>query len=728
MELEGLNPEQKKAVETISGPLLILAGAGSGKTRVITYRIANLIRNHSVYPNQILAVTFTNKAAAEMRHRCRELLTTADSEPLIRTFHSLCLYLLRREGKVLNIGSNFTVYDSDMQESLIKEILKSKEMDTKEFKPSTLANIFSQTKDSFQTAEEYAKKNDEDSYSKAISSVFLSYEREKEKRNGLDFGDLILKTVILFRDYPVVLEKYQKLWKYVMVDEYQDTNKIQYHLVQALVSSHKNICVVGDDDQSIYSWRGADISNILNFHKDYPESVIVKLEENYRSTKTIIQSAAALISKNKHRTNKTLRTNNPTGEKIKLTSYQNELEEAEGIISKIVSKYRSRNKYSDFAIFYRTNSQSRYFEEVLRKKAIPYKIFGGFRFFDRKEVKDLIAYLSVIVNPVDSTSLLRIINSPPRGIGETTVSRLVELSINLGKSLFECLIETHPSIKKGTALKLKSLHRTLSSAMEDLEIKTPSEIAYEISEHSGYREHLENEGTEDGFSRLENINEFVNALKEFEETNPDATLEEYLGNISLITSEDNNKELSDYVILMTVHNAKGLEFPHVFMAGMEEGTFPHFLAGDSPEGLEEERRLAYVAITRAREILDISFSRFTRKFGEVEARIPSRFLEEIPSEHLAGDHIESRYGVRTPARGPKAEQMIKDEPKFESTSAKNSQNKNFEVGIRVRHKVYGEGKIMSVSGVGDNRKVEVRFGAHVEKKFLLAYTPLEILS
>ncbi|TGN18504.1 ATP-dependent helicase [Leptospira idonii] len=731
MDLTGLNPEQTKAVVTVDGPVLILAGAGSGKTRVITYRIAKLVIDEKVYPNRILAVTFTNKAAQEMRERCHSLLDTSNSEPFIKTFHSLCLYILRREGKVLGLGSNFTVYDSDMQESLIKEILKKKDLDTKEFRPAHLGNLFSGAKDSFQTAEDYSRKNDHDSYARTVSEVFLAYENEKQKRNALDFGDLILKTVLLFRDFPLILEKYQNQWKYVMVDEYQDTNKIQYHLVKQLASSHRNICVVGDDDQSIYSWRGADISNILNFSSDYPDALIVKLEENYRSTKTIIETAASIISNNSRRTDKTLRTNNPQGEKIRVTAYQNETEESAGILQKIV-KYKTGNtRYSDNAVFYRTNSQSRYFEEAFRKKGIPYKIFGGFRFFDRKEVKDLVAYLSVIVNPVDSTSLLRIINSPPRGIGDTTIGRLTQFSIDEGISLFECLSRKIPDVKKGTAGKLKDLSKLFEDMIEEHEKKaSPSEITYEVLERSGYREFLENEGTEEAISRLENLNEFVNALKEYEETTPDPSLEEYLGNISLITSEDNTKDLADYVILMTVHNAKGLEFKNVYMAGMEEGTFPHFLASDSKDGLEEERRLCYVAVTRAREKLEISVSRYTRKFGEVEARIPSRFLEEIPKEYLIGEWIESAYGVRRPERTPQASGISTKgtpEDKYESISAQKSSGE-YRVGIRVRHKVYGEGKIISISGTGDNRKVEVRFGAHTEKKFLLAYTPLEIIS
>jgi DNA helicase-2/ATP-dependent DNA helicase PcrA len=724
----GLNPEQERAVTTVTGPVLILAGAGSGKTRVITYRIARLINEHSVFPNRILAVTFTNKAAQEMRERCHLLLGESKQEPFIRTFHSLCLYILRREGKNLGLGNNFTVYDSDMQESLIKELLKKNDIDTKEFRPSHLANLFSKAKDSFQTAEEFAKEASDDRYGKTVAKIFLAYEKEKFARNAVDFGDLILSCVILFRDFPMILEKYQSYWQYLMVDEYQDTNKIQYHLVKQLASQHHNICVVGDDDQSIYSWRGADISNILNFNKDYPDSLVVKLEENYRSTKTIIDTAAKLIANNSRRTEKTLFTNNVLGEKIRLTTFQNETEEANGILQKILKIKKPGTRYADNAIFYRTNSQSRYFEEAFRKKGIPYKIFGGFRFFDRKEVKDLVAYLSVIVNPVDSTSLLRIINSPPRGIGDTTLARLNGYSIEQGLSLLECLAKPIPDVKKGTAKKLSELSRMFENFISEHEKKkSPSELTYEVLERSGYREFLENEGTEDSFSRLENLNEFVNALKEYEETSVDPTLEEYLGNISLITSEESSKDLPDYVILMTVHNAKGLEFKNVFMAGMEEGTFPHFLASDSQDDLEEERRLCYVAITRAREKLEISLSRYTRKFGEVEARIPSRFLEEIPRDNLVGDYIESTYGVRLPDRAPKAMDAPTKSGNREAIQSKKGASQ-YEVGKRVRHKVYGEGKIISLSGTGDNTKVDVRFGAHVEKKFLLAYTPLELIS
>ncbi len=724
---EGLNPEQSKAVTTLEGPVLILAGAGSGKTRVITHRIANLVVNHQVRPDQILAVTFTNKAAGEMRERCLHLLGEIPFPPFIKTFHSLCLFILRRDGKALGYSSDFTVYDTDLQESLIKEILKREEADTKEFKPKTLLNIFSTAKDSFKTPEEYAKENQDNLIEKFISKIFLEYEAEKKKRNALDFGDLILSTVLLFRDFPEILLKYQNRWKFIMVDEYQDTNHIQYHLVQKLASLHKNICVVGDDDQSIYSWRGADISNILNFNKDYADTLIVKLEENYRSTKNIIGAAASVIVRNAERTDKTLRTNNPVGEKITLSIYQDESEEAAGITKKIIAK-KKKGKYADSAVFYRTNSQSRYLEESFRRAAIPYKIFGGFRFFDRKEVKDIIAYLSVIVNPLDSTSLLRVINTPARGIGDTTIERILDYSVSEGLSVFECLKIPISGIKKGTITKLKDLASLLEDLMEDFEKKeSPSDIAYELIERSGYRESLETEGTEESFSRLENLNQFVNALKEYEANSEEPSLSEYLNSVSLLTSEEDQQNVSDYVSLMTIHNAKGLEFKNVFIAGMEEGTFPHFLASESKEGVEEERRLCYVAITRARQSLEISYSNFTKKFGVVEARVSSRFIDEIADEFWENKESAPVFGVRRPESPPQAKNADTQSEKRESKLG-SDKNQVFREGQKVRHKVYGEGKIVKLTGSGDNLKADVRFGQFVEKKFLLAYTPLEIMS
>jgi len=718
----GLNPEQSKAVLATEGPILILAGAGSGKTRVITHRIAHLIKENGIRSESILAVTFTNKAAQEMKERCSKLLGEGRFFSELRTFHSLGLLLLRREHKNTGFSSDFTVYDTEMQESLIKEILKREDAENKEFKAKSLVGIFSNAKDSFQTAEEFAIENDGNSRERFLSKIFLEYEKEKSKRNAVDFGDLLLKSVKLLLERNDILEKYQNIWKYILVDEYQDTNKIQYLLIKLLAAKHRNLCVVGDDDQSIYSWRGADITNILNFSKDYPESLVIKLEENYRSTQNIIKAASSLISNNSNRSDKTIYTNNPIGEPIRILSYQNEMEEAEGIVQKILTKKKIR--FSDFAIFYRTNSQSRYIEEVLRRKNIPYKIFGGFRFYDRKEVKDLIAYLSVIINPLDSTSLLRILNVPHRGIGDSTQEKLLQISINEGISLFETMVKDQTNFKKGTRLKLRELHSIFQDLMDALDSgESPSEIAFQIIERSGYKESLESEGTEDALSRLENLNEFVNAIKEYEESTDDPSLANYLNSITLLTSEEENKDLSDYVVLMTVHNAKGLEFKNVFLTGMEEGTFPHYFSIQDPSQLEEERRLCYVAITRARQTLEVSHSHVTRKFGEMEPRIPSRFLNEIPEECLEEKEF---FGVRQPRESPRATKAsVSKDVGFSSKHSKGELV--FKEGMKVRHKLYGDGKITKLSGMGDNLKADVRFGQFVEKKFLLAYTPLEIL-
>lgn len=720
----GLNSEQKKAVLQTEGPVLILAGAGSGKTRVITHRIAHLVDNLEVYPESICAVTFTNKAAGEMRERVNHLLPGGiGPRVMIRTFHSLCLFILRREAKSLGFVSGFTVYDTTLQESLIKELMKNLKMDSKQVKPSAVANMISRAKDSMVSQFEYLDHYDRDYFTEKIDPIYREYEKRKEERQSLDFGDLIYRTVKLFKEREDILEKYTNRWKYLMVDEYQDTNKAQYKLVRLLGSKTNNICVVGDDDQSIYSWRGADITNILSFHKDYTDSFIVKLEENYRSTPTILGAAAALIKKNSNRTDKTIFTNNPDGDKIGLQSFENESEEAESIVQTILkTKKKENTKFMNHAVFYRTNAQSRYFEESMRRYSIPYKIFGGFKFYDRKEIKDIIAYLNVIVNPLDSTSLLRIINIPSRGIGDVTLDKMNQASIAEGVCLFEILGKDVTGIKKGTQSKIIELKTILMELQEKEETGTlPSQVAYELIERSGLREEMENEGTEEAISRLENINEFVNSLKDYESKTEDPSLEEFLNQISLLTSEENTAELEDYVILMTVHNSKGLEFDYVYLAGMEDGTFPHSLSMESMDGTEEERRLAYVAITRAKIRLLMSFCRYTRKFGNVEPRLPSRFFEEIPSEFFDEKGEKKQYGVRKPSQSPVASRSKSDDNIERGTPG------SIAVGKKVRHKVYGEGKVVSVSGNGENRKVEVRFG-NLEKKFLLAYTPLEILN
>jgi DNA helicase-2/ATP-dependent DNA helicase PcrA len=719
----GLNSEQKKAVLQTDGPVLILAGAGSGKTRVITHRIAHLVDNLQILPESICAVTFTNKAAGEMRERVNHLLPNGvGMRVMIRTFHSLCLFILRKESKSLGFLSGFTVYDTSLQESLIKEVMKDLKIDTKQLKPSSVANSISRAKDAMVSEHKYFDTYEKDFYTEKVEVIYREYEKRKRDRQALDFGDLIYKTVVLFEENPRIREYYVRRWSHLMVDEYQDTNKAQYELIRKLTGPSENICVVGDDDQSIYSWRGADVSNILHFHKDYGNAVIIKLEENYRSTPTILGAAANLIKNNSNRTDKTIFTNNPDGEKIGFHSFDNESEEAEAIIRKIQSlRTRENTAYQSHAIFYRTNAQSRYFEEACRKHGIPYKIFGGFRFYDRKEIKDIIAYLNVIVNPLDSTSLLRVINTPARGVGEATLEKMIRLSVEDGISFFETLGKPVPGMKKGTSGKLSELQKVLNELMEKSESGgLPSEITYELIERTGLREEMESEGSEESISRLENLNEFVNSLKDYESKSEEPSLAEFLNQITLLTSEEDGADLDDYVVLMTVHNSKGLEFEYVYLAGMEEGTFPHSLSLDSEDGSEEERRLAYVAITRARKKLDMSYCRYTRKFGTVEPRIPSRFLQEIPSEFFQGESEKKLSGIRKPNHSPIASRSKAD------SNTRPAEFGEISEGAMVRHRVYGVGKVISLSGTGENRKAEVRFG-NLDKKFLLAYTPLELV-
>ncbi|WP_165778813.1 ATP-dependent helicase [Leptospira perolatii] len=726
---EGLNGPQKAAVERLDGPVLILAGAGSGKTRVITHRIANLILNRRT--DAICALTFTNKAAAEMSERVKALVPNLPFNVQIKTFHSIALYILRREASRLGIDSGFTVYDSTLQESLIKQILKDLHEDPKQYKPSTLADIFSSMKDSMLDPDGYVRKENFSYRSQVISKIYSEYEKRKTKNQAFDFGDLILKVVRLFEQDREVLTKYQNRWQYVMVDEYQDTNKVQYRLVRLLSGDRGNLCVVGDDDQSIYSWRGADISNILNFEKDFPNAFVVKLEENYRSTAKIIQAASRVISNNPERKEKELFTNNPPGEPVQLSEYENETEEAFDVVRKIRSKVSKGKVYKEFAIFYRTNAQSRNFEEALRSAGIPYKIFGGFRFFDRAEIKDMVAYLNVVANPMDSVSLLRIVNNPPRGIGEASLDKMREFSIEKGISLLECLGDPGLPLKKAGLAKVKELFHLFEDLIDKKEKRVlPSKIALEIVQRSGWIEYMQrNSHDEEAISRVENVREFINSIEEYEEREDSPNLEEYLNQISLLTSEEDSAQLTDYVHLMTVHNAKGLEFPIVLLTGLEEGTFPHTMSLEEPKGEEEERRLFYVALTRAREDLFLSYCRYSRKFGKVEPRIASRFLSEIPRECFDSEGSVRHFGVRRPSGPPVASAvtsvLTEIDPEIEQGEPLGEEAQIGE-GDKVKHAQFGIGVVVGVLGNGKNRKVKIRFG-NLEKNFFLAYTPLEKL-
>ncbi|XDD48811.1 ATP-dependent helicase [Leptospira sp. WS92.C1] len=726
--LEGLNEEQKKAVLQVSGPVLILAGAGSGKTRVITHRIANLLINHGI--DRICAVTFTNKAAAEMLERVKNLVPFVPGNLQVKTFHSFCLYILRREATFFGFDSGFTVYDTTLQESLLKQVVKDLSLDPKFYKPSMLGNYISGLKDKMLSPEAYLEKEGRTDFSKTVSAIYKEYERRKDASRAFDFGDLIWKTVQLLQKSPEVLDKYRRKWEYVMVDEYQDTNKVQYALVILLAGEKKNLCVVGDDDQSIYSWRGADIGNILNFEKDFPDSVVIKLEENYRSSSNIILAASKVISNNTQRKQKEIFTNNPEGSPVVLNEFQNESEESHGAVVRIRSFYSSGIEYKKIAIFYRTNSQSRYFEEALRNAGIPYKIFGGFRFFDRAEIKDFIAYLNVVSNPLDSVSLLRIVNYPPRGIGDSGIDKIREFSLEKGISLLETLGQEEIPLKKAAKSKGKELYNVFNDLIEKVEKgSSPSEIALELLNRSGLMSYLKEEGTEESIARLENLQELVNSIEEYEKNADSPSLEEYLNQISLLTSEEDTKELTDYVNLMTVHNAKGLEFKIVFLSGLEEGTFPHSMSlEDSQHGDEEERRLFYVALTRAREDLFLSYCRTSRKFGKVEDRIPSRFLSEVPRECFGNQYTNRERTARRPQGPPLASKIRERDEENDSVFSEtpSPENLGLKPGDRVKHKQFGTGTITTVSGKEKNTKVSIRFG-NVEKNFFVAYTPLEKL-
>ena len=720
--INGLNEPQKSAVLHTEGPLLILAGAGSGKTRVITHRIAHLIINKNIYPYKICALTFTNKAAKEMQERVTKLLSNSGNLVMIKTFHSLCLYILRRYPEKINLQSGFTVYDTSLSESLLKEIIKDLTLDNKAFKPKNISSVIQNSKDKMILPEEFLDELPKDSFYKSIGKIYSLYEERKMERNALDFGDLILKTVILLKENPEIKNYYNNLWEYIMVDEYQDTNKCQYILTTLLAGEKKNICVVGDDDQSIYSWRGADIRNILDFEKDYSNTFIVKLEENYRSTQNIITAAGSLIKNNSDRKDKTLFTNKETGKKITLTECPSEMDEARFVLNKIKELYKFNGKYSNIAVFYRTNAQSRFFEEALRENNIPYKIYGGFRFYDRAEIKDMMAYLTILINPDDSGSLLRIINFPPRGLGETSLEKIRLNALENNLSIFEILKIGNTDLRKSAKISIDNFLSNYKDLSEMIKNNmNPSAIAKSLVVQMGIEDELKKNSDPESLDRLENIEQFIESIQEYEDTTENPNLSEYLNMISLYTSEEDGVEITDYITLMTVHNSKGLEFDTVFLTGMEEGTFPHFMSIDEKMGVEEERRLCYVAITRAMQDLYISHCQYSRKYGEIQKREPSRFLSEIP-ENLFQTSSELSY--RTPTRAPLVSQReTKDKPNFLASS--NNSNA-LKIGSKVKHREYGLGKIVDISGVGDNRKAKIRFG-YTEKNFLLVYTPLELV-
>lgn len=755
-----LNPQQRKAVETTEGPLLIMAGAGSGKTRVLTHRIAYLIATRKAPPWAILAITFTNKAAREMQDRVSRLVGGAEGRDIwVSTFHSMCVRILRRDIERIGFTSNFSILDSTDQLSVIRNIMKELNIDTKKFEPKAVQSMISTAKNELVTPQQYEQKVG-DYFEGIVAKVYPMYQRRLRSNNSLDFDDLIMKTIELFKDNPEVLDFYQKKFQYIHVDEYQDTNRAQYMLCRMLADKHHRICVVGDSDQSIYRWRGADISNILNFEKDYPEAKTILLEQNYRSTSTILDAANAVIGQNTGRKPKRLWTDKGDGDKIKVYRADSEHDEGYFVTSEINSSVKKGRNYRDHAILYRTNAQSRVIEEILIKSDIPYQIVGGIKFYDRKEIKDMLAYLRLLSNPDDDISLTRVINVPKRGIGDTTVAKLADAAAERGTSIYRVLQYVDDLGLAGrTRNALVEFYDMIAGLHQMVEYLSVTELTEKILEMSQYRLELQNENTLESRSRLENIDEFLSVTMEFEKNNEDKTLVSFLTDLALIADIDSmndngdaDKPNDDAVVLMTMHSAKGLEFPVVFIVGMEEGVFPHSRAFLDNEELEEERRLAYVGITRAEEKLFLSCAQMRTLFGRTTANPPSRFLDEIPEElkedtNLPRDRYRrgagaggaysgrgfaggggGNFGHRQAAEGPAARHAAPSSGRVTVTTgapgaapAKPAANPgDFSAGDKVSHAKWGIGTIVAIKGSGNDTELQIAFPAPVGVKRLLA--------
>ncbi|AZR72061.1 ATP-dependent DNA helicase PcrA [Anoxybacter fermentans] len=711
--LQDLNDKQREAVEHLTGPLLILAGAGSGKTRVLTHRIAYMIYK-GISPYNILAVTFTNKAANEMKERVKRLLGYEGEGLWIGTFHSICVRILRKEIEKLGYKGNFVIYDTSDQLTVIKEVMKELNIDTKKFNPRAIQATISNAKNELIGPEEFAN-NVGDYFEEIVSKIYKPYQDFLKENNALDFDDLIMVTVELFKKYDLVKKYYQNKFKYILVDEYQDTNHAQYVFVNLLAQRHRNLCVVGDPDQSIYGFRGADIRNILSFEEDYPDAKVVKLEQNYRSTERILDAAHHVIVKNVNRKEKRLWTKKGQGEDLTLFEAVSDKEEAQYVVSEILKLRRKHGyNYSDFAILYRTNSQSRVFEDVLMKNRIPYKIVGGLKFYDRMEIKDVLAYLKLIYNPADDLAFMRIINKPRRGIGNTSLNRLAQFAAKSGISMYEAAgkVDQISNIRGKAKSGLKEFYQMmeiLRSFRDDLKV---TDLTRRVLDKSGYLKDLESEGTIEAQTRIENIQELFSVMEEFIRSGQGYTVGSFLEEVSLTTDLDEVDEAEDGVLLMTLHTVKGLEFPVVFMTGMEEMIFPHARALDSESELEEERRLCYVGITRARELLYMTLAKSRMVFGQIKYNPPSRFINDIPPE-LFGLTLEDEP----------AQEMKEPEELEAASSGKFAQ---YVGGEKVRHPKWGIGTVVGVRGQGKNQELDILFPKpHGLKKVLLEYAPIE---
>ncbi len=733
-----LNQEQQEAVFHTEGPLLILAGAGSGKTRVLTHRIAYLIEEQGVNPWNILAITFTNKAAGEMRERVDRLVGYGSESIWVSTFHSTCVRILRRYIDRLGYGTNFTIYDADDQKTLMKDVCKQLKIDTKIYKERNLLAAISSAKDEMIMPDEYELNAGGDYHKKKIAQVYREYEKQLKANNALDFDDLLVKTVQLLQTQPDILEYYQERFRYIMVDEYQDTNTVQFKFISILAKKYRNLCVVGDDDQSIYKFRGANIQNILNFENVFEDARVIKLEQNYRSTEHILDAANGVIRNNYGRKAKTLWTDNGEGEKIRFEQFDNAFEEAEFVVDDIREHVRNGERsYNEHAILYRTNAQSRMFEEKLITANIPYKVVGAVNFYARKEIKDLLAYLKTIDNGLDDLAVRRIINVPKRGIGLTTINRVQENATMRGVGFYEALrtADMIPGVGKG-ASKLESFVALIEHFKEKAKTKLVSELMQEILDYTGYEDELREEGGEEAELRLENIGEFKTKIAAYEESCIDEmpTLSRFLEEVALVADIDSLDENSDYVVLMTLHSAKGLEFPEVYLVGMEDGIFPSYmtLQSDDPSEIEEERRLCYVGITRAMENLTLTCARRRMMHGETQYNKMSRFLTEIPVELIASARGVRKEEYSMPIQNPyvQAKQTFRTQAFAPTKPAQNFAVKtggglDYEVGDRVRHMKFGEGLVTGIVEGGRDYEVTVQFDAVGVKKMFAGFAKLQ---
>ncbi len=734
-DLELLNREQQEAVLHVDGPLLILAGAGSGKTRVLTYRIAHLIDECGVNPWNILAITFTNKAAGEMRERVDKIVGYGSESIWVSTFHSTCVRILRRYIDRLGYDTNFTIYDTEDQKTVMKSVCQKLQLDSKLYKERMLLNVISHAKDEYISPNEFLLEAKGDFRQEKIAQAYVEYQKELKKNNALDFDDLLVKTVDLFQSCPDVLEYYQNRFRYIMVDEYQDTNTVQFKFISTLARQYRNLCVVGDDDQSIYKFRGANIRNILDFEKVFPDAKVVKLEQNYRSTQNILNAANGVIANNRGRKEKALWTENEQGEPILFQQFQNGYEEAEYVSGEISKKVRKGEaEYQDFAVLYRTNAQSRLFEEKFLYANIPYKIVGGVNFYSRKEIKDILAYLKTIDNGKDDLAVRRIINVPKRGIGNVTLAKVQAYADSRDISFFEALEEAGeiPGLGKA-ALKIQPFVHLIHEMRLSLADMSMQDLIQAILDKTGYAEDLKHEDTDESEARLENIDEFINKAVTYEEGAEEPNLSGFLEEVALVADIDSVEDGDNRVLLMTLHSAKGLEFPYVYLAGMEDGLFPSYMsiaADDPTEEIEEERRLCYVGITRAMKELTITCARCRMVRGETQYNNVSRFVREIPSELLARKSVMPREPKKPEV--PQNTSYQKAKEAFRTKTFDPQQFKvvkadklDYTVGDQVSHVKFGKGTVLEITEGGRDYEVKVDFERFGVKKMFASFAKLK---